>query len=166
MIQIYTPCIMTVILSQVSFWINKESVPARTVFGMLHSLGSNFSHPPARIAYVFQRNIHTSVLFQSTKQISSYLTQLHGSRNVTLILVQVMSFINRRFVSARTLACFLFMKNFFNFNLLFHNKKSRKLKTDMQINKNKGQDIEHTNVNFISVSLGWIIKNFSRPKSS
>lgn len=38
MIQIYTPCIMTVILSQVSFWINKESVPARTVFGMLHSL--------------------------------------------------------------------------------------------------------------------------------
>ncbi|XP_029340032.1 gamma-aminobutyric acid receptor subunit alpha-6 isoform X3 [Mus caroli] len=34
MIQIYTPCIMTVILSQVSFWINKESVPARTVFAV------------------------------------------------------------------------------------------------------------------------------------
>ena len=33
MIQTYIPCIMTVILSQVSFWINKESVPARTVFG-------------------------------------------------------------------------------------------------------------------------------------
>lgn len=33
MIQAYIPCIMTVILSQVSFWINKESVPARTVFG-------------------------------------------------------------------------------------------------------------------------------------
>ncbi|XP_043547670.1 gamma-aminobutyric acid receptor subunit alpha-4 isoform X4 [Chiloscyllium plagiosum] len=32
MIQTYIPCIMTVILSQVSFWINKESVPARTVF--------------------------------------------------------------------------------------------------------------------------------------
>lgn len=32
-IQTYIPCIMTVILSQVSFWINKESVPARTVFG-------------------------------------------------------------------------------------------------------------------------------------
>ena len=49
MIQIYTPCIMTVILSQVSFWINKESVPARTVFGMncLHSLGSIPIHPPA-----------------------------------------------------------------------------------------------------------------------
>ncbi|DAA28696.1 TPA: gamma-aminobutyric acid receptor subunit alpha-4 [Bos taurus] len=34
MIQTYIPCIMTVILSQVSFWINKESVPARTVFGI------------------------------------------------------------------------------------------------------------------------------------
>lgn len=37
MIQTYIPCIMTVILSQVSFWINKESVPARTVFGMYTS---------------------------------------------------------------------------------------------------------------------------------
>lgn len=33
LIQTYIPCIMTVILAQVSFWINKESVPARTVFG-------------------------------------------------------------------------------------------------------------------------------------
>uniref|UniRef100_S4R993 Gamma-aminobutyric acid type A receptor subunit alpha6a n=1 Tax=Petromyzon marinus TaxID=7757 RepID=S4R993_PETMA len=33
-VQTYIPCIMTVILSQVSFWINKESVPARTVFGI------------------------------------------------------------------------------------------------------------------------------------
>ncbi|KAK7921861.1 hypothetical protein WMY93_008763 [Mugilogobius chulae] len=32
------PCIMTVILSQVSFWINKESVPARTVFGIYTGL--------------------------------------------------------------------------------------------------------------------------------
>ncbi|KAF3841348.1 hypothetical protein F7725_007210 [Dissostichus mawsoni] len=29
-IQTYLPCIMTVILSQVSFWLNRESVPART----------------------------------------------------------------------------------------------------------------------------------------
>lgn len=34
-IQTYLPCIMTVILSQVSFWLNRESVPARTVFGKL-----------------------------------------------------------------------------------------------------------------------------------
>ncbi|CAB1327909.1 unnamed protein product [Coregonus sp. 'balchen'] len=30
-IQTYMPCFMTVILSQVSFWLNRESVPARTV---------------------------------------------------------------------------------------------------------------------------------------
>ncbi|XP_077080988.1 gamma-aminobutyric acid receptor subunit alpha-6 isoform X3 [Siphateles boraxobius] len=34
LIQTYIPCIMTVILAQVSFWIDKESVPARTVFGI------------------------------------------------------------------------------------------------------------------------------------
>ncbi|XP_039607317.1 gamma-aminobutyric acid receptor subunit alpha-2-like isoform X3 [Polypterus senegalus] len=34
-IQTYLPCIMTVILSQVSFWLNRESVPARTVFDYL-----------------------------------------------------------------------------------------------------------------------------------
>uniref|UniRef100_A0A8C4QVT1 Gamma-aminobutyric acid (GABA) A receptor, alpha 5 n=1 Tax=Eptatretus burgeri TaxID=7764 RepID=A0A8C4QVT1_EPTBU len=33
-IQTYLPCIMTVMLSQVSFWLNRESVPARTVFGV------------------------------------------------------------------------------------------------------------------------------------
>lgn len=46
-IQTYLPCIMTVILSQVSFWLNRESVPARTVFGKSpasHSLNSQFSH--------------------------------------------------------------------------------------------------------------------------
>ncbi|XP_057182781.1 gamma-aminobutyric acid receptor subunit alpha-6 isoform X3 [Triplophysa rosa] len=36
LIQTYIPCFMTVILSQVSFWINKESVPARTVFEPTH----------------------------------------------------------------------------------------------------------------------------------
>lgn len=36
-IQTYLPCIMTVILSQVSFWLNRESVPARTVFGKCQS---------------------------------------------------------------------------------------------------------------------------------
>lgn len=44
-IQTYLPCIMTVILSQVSFWLNRESVPARTVFGksVHHSLTILFS---------------------------------------------------------------------------------------------------------------------------
>ncbi|XP_064183693.1 gamma-aminobutyric acid receptor subunit alpha-4-like [Anguilla rostrata] len=34
LIQTYIPLIMTVVLSQVVFWINKESVPARTVAGI------------------------------------------------------------------------------------------------------------------------------------
>uniref|UniRef100_A0A3B4EQT6 Gamma-aminobutyric acid type A receptor alpha6 subunit n=1 Tax=Pundamilia nyererei TaxID=303518 RepID=A0A3B4EQT6_9CICH len=34
LIQTYIPLIMIVVLSQVSFWINKESVPARTVAGI------------------------------------------------------------------------------------------------------------------------------------
>ncbi|XP_061745800.1 gamma-aminobutyric acid receptor subunit alpha-5-like isoform X2 [Nerophis ophidion] len=33
-IQTYIPCFMTVILSQVSFWLNRDSVSARTVFGV------------------------------------------------------------------------------------------------------------------------------------
>lgn len=37
-IQTYMPCFMTVILSQVSFWLNRESVPARTVFGEFETL--------------------------------------------------------------------------------------------------------------------------------
>jgi len=34
-IQAYLPCILIVILSQISFWINKEAVPARTVSGIM-----------------------------------------------------------------------------------------------------------------------------------
>lgn len=54
-IQTYLPCIMTVILSQVSFWLNRESVPARTVFGECPQarpgLGScDRVSPPALIA--------------------------------------------------------------------------------------------------------------------
>ncbi len=38
LIQTYIPLIMVVVLSQVAFWINKESVPARTVAGMSGAL--------------------------------------------------------------------------------------------------------------------------------
>lgn len=44
-IQTYLPCIMTVILSQVSFWLNRESVPARTVFGEYLWFYGSFSVP-------------------------------------------------------------------------------------------------------------------------
>ncbi|MGH0118942.1 UNVERIFIED_CONTAM: hypothetical protein FKN15_002730 [Acipenser sinensis] len=47
-IQTYLPCIMTVILSQVSFWLNRESVPARTVFGKCSTLFSSLPWKPAR----------------------------------------------------------------------------------------------------------------------
>lgn len=40
LIQTYIPLIMVVVLSQVSFWINKESVPARTVAGIPHKCSS------------------------------------------------------------------------------------------------------------------------------
>ncbi|XP_023866663.1 gamma-aminobutyric acid receptor subunit alpha-6-like isoform X2 [Salvelinus sp. IW2-2015] len=42
LIQTYIPCIMTVILAQVSFWINKESVPARTVFALIEFAAVNY----------------------------------------------------------------------------------------------------------------------------
>lgn len=41
LIQTYIPLIMVVVLSQVAFWINKESVPARTVAGTSVSLFLN-----------------------------------------------------------------------------------------------------------------------------
>jgi len=34
-VQTYLPCILIVILSQMSFWVNKKAVPARTVFGIM-----------------------------------------------------------------------------------------------------------------------------------
>ena len=37
-VQTYLPCILVVILSQVSFWINKEATPARCVFGLMSVL--------------------------------------------------------------------------------------------------------------------------------
>lgn len=37
-IQTYIPCILTVVLSWVSFWINKDAVPARTSLGMTHNI--------------------------------------------------------------------------------------------------------------------------------
>lgn len=47
-IQTYLPCIMTVILSQVSFWLNRESVPARTVFG--ESVAASHAWSSVRVA--------------------------------------------------------------------------------------------------------------------
>lgn len=37
-IQTYIPCILTVVLSWVSFWINKDAVPARTSLGKIRDV--------------------------------------------------------------------------------------------------------------------------------
>lgn len=71
-IQTYLPCIMTVILSQVSFWLNRESVPARTVFGkFISSTLTNSTH-------IFQgKRTSVSVLHFS---ILPYTTHFHTLR--------------------------------------------------------------------------------------
>lgn len=56
-IQTYLPCIMTVILSQVSFWLNRESVPARTVFGeYAYSCSSTQSRSALFVIRLLQRD--------------------------------------------------------------------------------------------------------------
>ncbi|XP_061312559.1 gamma-aminobutyric acid receptor subunit alpha-6 isoform X1 [Pezoporus flaviventris] len=68
MIQIYTPCIMTVVLSQVSFWINKESVPARTVFGIttvltMTTLSISARHSLPKVSYATAMDWFIAVCF-------------------------------------------------------------------------------------------------------
>ncbi|XP_072256813.1 gamma-aminobutyric acid receptor subunit alpha-6 isoform X1 [Pyxicephalus adspersus] len=82
-IQTYIPCIMTVILSQVSFWINKESVPARTVFGE------------------YSQQI---VLFYLRRKIGYYIIHTYIPCSMTVVLSQVVFWINKESVPARTVA--------------------------------------------------------------
>ncbi|XP_041122797.1 gamma-aminobutyric acid receptor subunit alpha-6-like isoform X3 [Polyodon spathula] len=68
MIQAYIPCIMTVILSQVSFWINKESVPARTVFGIttvltMTTLSISARHSLPKVSYATAMDWFIAVCF-------------------------------------------------------------------------------------------------------
>lgn len=58
-IQTYLPCIMTVILSQVSFWLNRESVPARTVFGESSAFPSSKHHQ--EVSYLSMRTGHEAL---------------------------------------------------------------------------------------------------------
>ncbi|XP_051536574.1 gamma-aminobutyric acid receptor subunit alpha-6-like [Myxocyprinus asiaticus] len=68
LIQTYIPCIMTVILAQVSFWINKESVPARTVFGIttvltMTTLSISARHSLPKVSYATAMDWFISVCF-------------------------------------------------------------------------------------------------------
>uniref|UniRef100_A0A8C5VCS1 Gamma-aminobutyric acid receptor subunit alpha-2 n=3 Tax=Primates TaxID=9443 RepID=A0A8C5VCS1_MICMU len=65
-IQTYLPCIMTVILSQVSFWLNRESVPARTVFGeWAHTL---FARNSSKVAYATAMDWFIAVCYLSKEE--------------------------------------------------------------------------------------------------
>ncbi|XP_048851398.1 gamma-aminobutyric acid receptor subunit alpha-6 isoform X1 [Brienomyrus brachyistius] len=68
MIQTYIPCIMTVILSQVSFWIDKDSVPARTVFGIttvltMTTLSISARHSLPKVSYATAMDWFIAVCF-------------------------------------------------------------------------------------------------------
>ncbi|XP_043925458.1 gamma-aminobutyric acid receptor subunit alpha-6-like isoform X2 [Protopterus annectens] len=68
MIQTYIPCVMMVILSQVSFWINKESVPARTVFGIttvltMTTLSISARHSFPKVSYATAMDWFIAVCF-------------------------------------------------------------------------------------------------------
>lgn len=44
-IQTYIPCILTVVLSWVSFWIKSDATPARTALGTRHHHNHNHHQP-------------------------------------------------------------------------------------------------------------------------
>lgn len=60
-IQTYIPCILTVVLSWVSFWIKKDATPARTALGKLliipfSALFVEFLHYHLKMSASFQRD--------------------------------------------------------------------------------------------------------------
>lgn len=60
LIQTYIPLIMVVVLSQVSFWINKESVPARTVAGTLSDSGRYSTWVSIHVHYICSLSLQAS----------------------------------------------------------------------------------------------------------
>ncbi|KAJ1214970.1 hypothetical protein NDU88_002580 [Pleurodeles waltl] len=67
-IQTYIPCILTVVLSWVSFWINKDAVPARTSLGITTVLTmttlSTFARKSLpKVSYITAMDLFVSVCF-------------------------------------------------------------------------------------------------------
>lgn len=54
-IQTYIPCILTVVLSWVSFWIKKDATPARTALGEHQPHSHTHTHLPPRPVISMQR---------------------------------------------------------------------------------------------------------------
>ncbi|XP_063056292.1 gamma-aminobutyric acid receptor subunit gamma-3 [Engraulis encrasicolus] len=67
-IQTYIPCILTVVLSWVSFWIKKESTPARTTLGIttvltMTTLSTVARNSLPRVSYVTAMDLFVTVCF-------------------------------------------------------------------------------------------------------
>ncbi|MED6262347.1 Gamma-aminobutyric acid receptor subunit gamma-3 [Ataeniobius toweri] len=67
-IQTYIPCILTVVLSWVSFWIKKDATPARTALGIttvltMTTLSSVARTSLPRVSYVTAMDLFVTVCF-------------------------------------------------------------------------------------------------------
>ena len=70
-IQTYLPCILLVITSQISFWINKENTPGRIIFGSnsvlsLLLLNNSVRDDVPKVTYVTALDIYMTVCFVFT----------------------------------------------------------------------------------------------------
>uniref|UniRef100_A0A3Q1B314 Gamma-aminobutyric acid (GABA) A receptor, alpha 6b n=1 Tax=Amphiprion ocellaris TaxID=80972 RepID=A0A3Q1B314_AMPOC len=99
LIQTYIPCIMTVILAQVSFWINKESVPARTVFGIttvltMTTLSISARHSLPKVSYATAMDWFIAVcfafVFSALIEFAAvnYFSTLQANRDIALAAVR------------------------------------------------------------------------------
>ncbi|KAM8890313.1 gamma-aminobutyric acid receptor subunit gamma-3 [Synchiropus picturatus] len=91
-IQTYIPCILTVVLSWVSFWIKKDATPARTALGIttvltMTTLSSVARTSLPRVSYVTAMDLFVTVCFlfvfaalmeYATLNYYSYNTRRHG----------------------------------------------------------------------------------------
>uniref|UniRef100_A0A8C7YD54 Gamma-aminobutyric acid receptor subunit gamma-3 n=1 Tax=Oryzias sinensis TaxID=183150 RepID=A0A8C7YD54_9TELE len=92
-IQTYIPCILTVVLSWVSFWIKKDATPARTALGIttvltMTTLSSVARTSLPRVSYVTAMDLFVTVCFlfvfaalmeYATLNYCSYSSQRHSS---------------------------------------------------------------------------------------
>uniref|UniRef100_A0A8C7YDA9 Gamma-aminobutyric acid receptor subunit gamma-3 n=1 Tax=Oryzias sinensis TaxID=183150 RepID=A0A8C7YDA9_9TELE len=93
-IQTYIPCILTVVLSWVSFWIKKDATPARTALGIttvltMTTLSSVARTSLPRVSYVTAMDLFVTVCFlfvfaalmeYATLNYCSYSSQRHRSQ--------------------------------------------------------------------------------------
>uniref|UniRef100_A0A8C9UWW0 Gamma-aminobutyric acid type A receptor subunit alpha6a n=1 Tax=Scleropages formosus TaxID=113540 RepID=A0A8C9UWW0_SCLFO len=94
LIQTYIPLIMIVVLSQVVFWINKESIPARTVAGIttvltMTTLSISARHSLPKVSYTTAMDWFIAVCFAF---VFSALIEMSSLRSEQFMPVQVPAF--------------------------------------------------------------------------